>query len=84
MKCKKCKKEIKSCFTSSDNKEICKECLEKEIYVERHKIYKNMKKESLKRRLKKIMDYLLIGIFIGFAICYFVTMVIMIIKELVR
>lgn len=41
MKCSKCKKETKDCYTSKDNKAICKECLEKEIYKERKRVIKN-------------------------------------------
>lgn len=41
MNCYRCKKEIKESYTSKDNKTICKECLEKEIYKERKRVIKN-------------------------------------------
>ena len=43
MKCDKCKKEIKESYTSDDNKTVCKECLEKEIYKQRKKIIKKFR-----------------------------------------
>lgn len=49
MKCEKCKKETINSFTSKDNKEICSECLEKEIYKERIKISKKYRRLNLKR-----------------------------------
>ena len=42
--CEKCKKEIEDSFTSIDNKQICQECLEKEIYKERYKIHKEIRR----------------------------------------
>lgn len=44
MKCQKCKKEIKESFTSDNYEEICKECLEKEIYKKRKKTVKKYKR----------------------------------------
>lgn len=41
MKCSRCKKEMNEEYTSKDNKTICKECLEKEIYKERKRVIKN-------------------------------------------
>lgn len=46
MKCEKCKKETTEEYTSNKNKIICKECLEKEIYKERKRIIRKMKKEN--------------------------------------
>lgn len=46
MKCEICKKESLEEYTSKDNKKICKECLEKEIYKERKRIYKRAKKKN--------------------------------------
>lgn len=79
-RCEKCNMEMIEEFTSIDNKSICQECLEKEIYKERRKIYKKYRKENF----KKIMDYLLIGLFIGFGISYFTVMVFLAIKELIK
>lgn len=44
MKCNRCKKETKESYTSNDNKTICRECLEKEIYKERKKMIKRSKR----------------------------------------
>lgn len=44
MKCCRCKKETKEEYTSNDNKTICRECLEKEIYKERKKMIKRSKR----------------------------------------
>ena len=48
MKCEKCKKEIESSFTSNDNKSVCKECLEQEIYNQRKRIKKKYKNKELR------------------------------------
>lgn len=80
MICEKCKKESIKEYTSKDNEIICEECLEKEIYKERERIYKKDKKQ---RVIKKVSN-LLIGIFIGFGISYITVMLIMIIKLLIR
>lgn len=45
MKCDRCKKEMKESYTSNDNKTICRECLEKEIYKQRKKIIKKSKRK---------------------------------------
>lgn len=37
MKCSKCKKEVKETYTNDKWKQVCKECLEKEIYKRRKK-----------------------------------------------
>ena len=37
MKCSKCKKEVKETFTNDKWQQVCKECLEKEIYKRRKK-----------------------------------------------
>jgi len=50
MRCSNCKKEIEDSFTSNDNKQICKECLEKEIYKYRKRVIKN------ERRVSKIRN----------------------------
>lgn len=49
MNCYRCKKEIKESYTSKDNKTICKECLEKEIYKERKRVIKNEQGRTRKR-----------------------------------
>lgn len=46
MKCENCKKDTTEEYTSNKGKTICKECLEKEIYKERKRIIKKMKKEN--------------------------------------
>ena len=51
MKCSKCKKEVKETFTNDKWKQVCKECLEKEIYRRRKK-YKGVKKNE-----RKYKDY---------------------------
>jgi len=38
----------------------------------------------MKRGLIKLLDYVLMGIFIGFSICYAVVMIIEIVKAIVR
>lgn len=37
MKCSKCKKEVKETYTNDKWQQVCKECLEKEIYKRRKK-----------------------------------------------
>ena len=49
MKCSKCKKEVDQTFTNDKWKQVCKECLEKEIY-KRGKKYKGVIKNE--RRYK--------------------------------
>lgn len=49
MKCNICNKEVEESFTSNKNKQICKECLEKEIYKERKKVINNEKGRTKKR-----------------------------------
>lgn len=80
MKCDRCKLEVDTLFTSNKNKSICKECLEKEIYSSRKKI---LIKEKNKKRLK-IMDKILMNVFIIFCICYMITMLFMLIKEFIK
>lgn len=75
-KCSKCKKDIQEEFTSSDFKIICQNCLEQEIYKERYRIYKKDRKE----KLRKIMNQILIGIFIGFGISYITVMFFLLLK----
>lgn len=38
MKCSKCKKETDELYTNDKWQEVCKECLEKEIYKNRQRI----------------------------------------------
>ena len=37
MKCSKCKKEVKETYTNDKWKQVCRNCLEKEIYKRRRK-----------------------------------------------
>lgn len=45
MKCSKCKKEVKETYTNDKWKQVCKECLEKEIYKRRKKYKGNDKND---------------------------------------
>jgi len=47
MKCSKCKRDTRDTFTLDNNKLVCKECLEKEIYKERKQIMKKYKRGSI-------------------------------------
>ena len=38
MICSKCKKEVLETFTNDKYKQVCRECLEKEIYKNRQKL----------------------------------------------
>ena len=38
MKCSKCKKEVLETFTNDKYKQVCRECLHKEIYKNRQKL----------------------------------------------
>lgn len=38
MKCSKCHKEVEELFTNDKWQEVCKECLEKEIYKNRQRL----------------------------------------------
>ena len=53
MKCSRCKKDTNEEFTSNDNKPICRNCLEKEIYKEREKIIKKYRKKETLWKVKK-------------------------------
>ena len=53
MKCEKCRKEIIDSFTSKKNKQLCKGCIEKEIYKEREKIIKKYRKKETIWKVKK-------------------------------
>lgn len=79
-RCAHCNKETIEEFTSMDNSIICQECLEEEIYKERRRIYKKYRKE----KRKKVMDHILIGLFIGFGISYFTVMVFLALKVLIK
>lgn len=49
MKCEKCRKNYEYLFTSNKDKQLCKECLEKEIYKERKKVIKKYRKKKYDR-----------------------------------
>jgi DNA-directed RNA polymerase subunit RPC12/RpoP len=78
MICEKCKKDTLEEYTSKDNKIICRECLEQEIYKQRKQIIKKNSKKA------KQMDMILMITFIGFCICYTLIMLLVFIKMILR
>ena len=54
MICKKCKKEVEELFTNDKWEQVCKECMNKEIYKERKRVIKNERR--YKNNTRKINE----------------------------